>query len=126
MHKSRLGVIVIDCESDDLGDAQAFWSQALGYAVEHSDNPEHQNYVKFVTPAGDVAVLLQKVAHPSRVHLDMETDDIEAEVQRLKKLGAKRLKRLPRWWIMEAPSGHRFCVVGPQRAGLGENANQWD
>ena len=102
MHKSRLGVIVIDCEVHDLDDAQAFWGQALGYAVKRSDNPEHRNYVRFETPDEDVAVLLQKVDHPSRVHLDIETDDIEAEVQRLETLGAKRVKQLPRWWIMEA------------------------
>ena len=126
MHKSRLGVIVIDCEAHDLDDAQAFWGQALGYAVKRSDNPEHRNYVRFEKPDEDVAVLLQKVDHPSRVHLDIETDDIEAEVQRLETLGAKRVKQLPRWWIMEAPTGHRFCVVGPQRAGLDEHANQWD
>lgn len=126
MHKSRLGVIVIDCEADDLSGAEAFWCQALGCAVQHSDNPEHQSYVKLETPDGDVGVLLQKVEHPSRVHIDIETDDIEAEVQRLEKLGARRVKKLPRWWVMEAPSGHRFCVVHPQRSSFEKDANQWD
>jgi predicted enzyme related to lactoylglutathione lyase len=126
MHKSRLGVVVIDCESDDLNGAQEFWSQALGYAVQHSDDPEHQNYIKFDTPDGEIGVLLQKVSHPSRVHLDIETDDIEAEVQRLEKLGARRVKQFPRWWVMEAPTGHRFCVVNPQRSSFAKNANQWN
>lgn len=126
MHKSRLGVIVIDCESDDLSGAEAFWSQALGCAVQHSDNSEHQNYVRLETPDGDIGVLLQKVAHPSRVHMDIETDDIEAEVQRLEKLGARRVKQLPRWWVMEAPSGHRFCVVQPQRSRFDNEANKWE
>jgi len=126
MHKSRLGVIVIDCQSDDLGESVAFWSQALGYAVQHSDVSEHQNYAKLETPDSSVAVLLQKVDHESRVHLDIESDDIEAEVQRLEKLGAKRVKQLPRWWVMQAPSGHRFCVVAPQRDNFDEEANQWD
>jgi hypothetical protein len=78
------------------------------------------------TPDGDIQVLLQKVDHPSRVHLDIETDDIEAEVQRLEKLGARRVKQLPRWWVMEAPSGQRFCVVAPQRTDFDEGANQWE
>ena len=125
MHKSRLGVIVIDCESDGWSGAEEFWSQALGCAVQHSDNPEHQNYVKLETPGDEVGVLLQKVDHASRVHIDIETDDIEAEVQRLEKLGARRVKKLPRWWVMEAPSGHRFCVVQPQRSGFESDANQW-
>lgn len=126
MHKSRLGVIVIDCQSDDLSESEAFWSQALGCAVQHSEAPEHRNYAKLETPDSSVAVLLQKVDHESRVHLDIETDDIEAEVQRLEKLGARRVKQLPRWWVMQAPSGHRFCVVAAQRGDFDEEANQWD
>ena len=125
MHKSRLGVIVIDCEGDDLGGAEAFWSQALGCAADHSDDPQQQNYVKLASPDGDIGILLQKVDHRSRVHIDIETDDIEAEVQRLEGLGARRVTKLPRWWVMEAPSGHRFCVVQPQRSHFDEDANQW-
>jgi hypothetical protein len=51
------------------------------------------------------------VSHPSRVHLDIETDDIEAEVQRLEKLGREARRGVSRWWVMEAPTGQRFCVV---------------
>ena len=126
MHKSRLGVLVIDCEGDDIDGAEAFWSQALGRLAQRSDDPQNQNYVKLDGPDGEIAILLQQVDHPSRVHIDIETDDIEAEVQRLEKLGARRVKKLPRWWVMEAPSGHRFCVVQPQRSSFDEHANQWD
>ena len=126
MHKSRLGVIVIDCETDDASDVEAFWSGALGCAAEYSDDPANQNYVKLATPDGEVQVLLQKVDHPSRVHIDIEADDIEAEVQRLERLGARRVKQFPRWWVMEAPSGHRFCVVQPQRSSFEAHANRWD
>lgn len=125
MHKSRLGVVVIDCEGDSLEEAEAFWSQALGYEVEHSDDPANSNYAKLRTPPGEMAVLLQKVSHPSRVHLDIETDDMDAEVQRLEALGARRVAYIKRWWVMEAPSGHRFCVVQPQREGFDQEANQW-
>jgi hypothetical protein len=69
---------------------------------------------------------VQKVEHPSRVHLDIETDDIEAEVKRLEKLGAKRVQQLHKWWVMEAPSGQRFCVVRPQRTDFAANAHRWD
>ena len=115
MHKSRLGAIVVDCETDDLSGAEDFWGEALGCIAQHSDDPSHQNYVRLGTPDGEVEILLQKVGHPSRVHIDIETDDIEAEAQRLEKLGARRVEKFPRWWVMEAPSGHRFCVVHPQR-----------
>lgn len=70
--------------------------------------------------------LVQAVQHPSRVHLDIETDDIEAEVARLEQLGARRVKFVKRWWVMEAPTGQRFCVVNPQRPDFAEKANVWD
>ena len=56
----------------------------------------------------------RKYDHEPRVHLDIETDDKEAECERLKGLGAKEVARLKTWIVMEAPTGHRFCLVGPQ------------
>jgi predicted enzyme related to lactoylglutathione lyase len=126
MHKSRLGTLIIDCQGDDFDRAVAFWSAALGCAEERSDDPASQNYVKLQTGGDDVTMLLQKVDHPSRVHLDIESDDIDAEVQRLEKLGAKRIAQIKGWWVLEAPSGHRFCVVKPQRRDFAEKGNQWD
>lgn len=125
MHKSRLGVIVIDCETDDLDKEAAFWSGALGCEVDQSSESNAQTYRELKTAPDDIQVLLQKVDHPSRVHLDIETDDIEAEVSRLEKLGAKRVAQIKRWWVMEAPSGQRFCVVNPQRADFERNATEW-
>jgi hypothetical protein len=52
------------------------------------------------------------------VHLDIESDDIEAEVKRLERLGAKRIASVNTWCVMEAPTGQRFCVVRPQRPGI--------
>ena len=63
------------------------------------------------TSSGEPHIELQTVDHPSRVHLDIKTDDVEAEVNRLEGLGAKRVRKNKHWWIMEAPSGHRFCVI---------------
>jgi hypothetical protein len=60
---------------------------------------------------------VQQVGHDSRVHLDIESDDIEAEVRRLESLGAKRVEFVHTWCVMEAPTGQRFCVVRPQRPG---------
>ena len=125
MHKSRLGTVVIDCESEDLAEAEAFWSQALGCAPRHSDDPDDENYVLLETPPGEVKILLQRVDHPSRVHIDIETDDMEAEVSRLENLGATRVAQIKRWWVMEAPTGHRFCVVPPQRSSFDTDANEW-
>ena len=68
---------------------------------------------------------IQRVDHDSRVHIDIETDDIPAEVARLEKLGATVEKSLERWVVMQAPTGQRFCVVRVQRDGWPKNANSW-
>ena len=126
MHKSRLGVIVIDCETDDLDREAAFWAAALGAAAKRSSDPGDDLYVELETAPGETKVLLQRVEHPSRVHLDIETDDLEAEAARLEKLGAKRIAKIKRWWVMVAPSGHRFCIVNPQRPDFEEGAKAWE
>ena len=97
----------------------------MGCVVLSYDEPENQNYVKLQTDPAQPTIELQKVDHPSRVHLDIETDDIEAEVRRLERLGAKKVEKVRGWWVMEAPSGHRFCVVRPQRPDFDEGANVW-
>ena len=125
MHKSRLGVVVVDCREDDFDRDVAFWSAALGRPAKRSDDPSDQNYVDLESPQGEVKVLLQRVDHPSRAHLDIETDDLEAEVARLEKLGARRVAQIKRWWVMEAPSGHRFCVVRPQTEDFEDKAKVW-
>lgn len=126
MHRSRLATIVIDCQSEEPDAAAAFWSRALGWTSEKLPDPENANYRQLATPPGEVTVLVQSVNHPSRVHIDIETDDIEAEVQRLEGLGARRVAHIKRWWVMEAPTGQRFCVVRPQRSDFERNANVWD
>lgn len=77
------------------------------------------------TPLDEPMVQIQRVEHESRVHIDIETDDIPAEVARLEKLGASVVSRLERWVVMQAPTGHRFCVVRLQRPGFPKNSNVW-
>jgi hypothetical protein len=126
MHRSRLSTFVIDCRVDDVQGAADFWGAALGRAV-HPEPGEEPLYRRLDSRPGEALVLVQKVPHESRIHLDIETDDQEAEVKRLEALGAKRVAFVRRWWVMEAPTGQRFCVVNPQRGSL-ENApgvNVW-
>ena len=111
MHHSGLGGLIIDCRTDDLDEEAQFWSKALGYEIRPTDDPDAVNYVVLDTPDGEPYIELQSVEHSSRVHLDIKTDDVEAEVLRLERLGATRLRQVKHWWIMEAPSGHRFCVI---------------
>jgi hypothetical protein len=125
MHLSRLSTFVIDCRTEDLDAAATFWSRALGRPLAPPE-PDSPRYRAMQTPQQEPLVLLQQVEHPSRIHLDIEADDIEAEVRRLEGLGAKRVEKVHTWWVMEAPTGHRFCVVRPQRGPLTkETANAW-
>lgn len=126
MHKSRLGGLIIDCETDDLSIATEFWTKALGYETVDSSDPDDIGYALLKTAPDELHIELQQVKHPSRVHLDIETDDVEAEVARLEKLGAKRIKSVSTWCVMEAPTGHRFCVIPAASSALGKQANTWD
>ena len=101
-----------------------FWSRALGVAPVHSGDPTDP-YVALPHALQELRVELQRVNAPSRIHLDIETDDGEAEVQRLEALGATRERQVETWWIMRAPSGHLFCVVPPQSDDFLTNAHRW-
>ena len=107
MHRSRLSGFIIDCETLDAADAARFWSGALGM----QGRPDGPMYIGLDASARDLIVEVQAVTHPSRVHLDIETDDVEAEVSRLERLGARRLQKVRSFWVLEAPTGQRFCVV---------------
>jgi hypothetical protein len=121
MHKSKLCSIIIDCQTQSLEEAAKFWSAALGREVTKLEG----KYASLGMHATEPIVEVQQVDHASRVHIDIESDDVEAEVKRLEALGAKRVAQIRTWWVMEAPTGQRFCVVRPQRGELDENANQW-
>jgi len=124
MHKSRFCGFVIDCKTDDLDAATRFWSGVLGRSSEPAA-PDSPTYRSLKVRENEPLMLLQQVDHESRVHLDVETDDVEAEAARLEALGARRIAKIRTWWVMEAPTGQRFCVVRPQRGPLGPDANVW-
>jgi predicted enzyme related to lactoylglutathione lyase len=111
MHKSGLAGFIIDCKTEDLDKATRFWSEALHLPVMSDTEP---GYRKLAHGPGGMNVEVQRVDHPSRVHLDIESNDIPAEVKRLEGLGATVVKRIQTWVVMEAPTGHRFCVVQGQ------------
>ncbi len=126
MHRSRVSAFVLDCRVDDLAAATQFWSQALGRAIANTDQDGDGKYAELASDPDEPFLLLQKVDHDARIHLDIETDDIDAEVARLEALGATRVAFVKRWWVMQAPTGHRFCVVRKQREEFGSHLNTWD
>ncbi|KAF1720834.1 VOC family protein [Pseudoxanthomonas wuyuanensis] len=126
MHHSRLCALLVDCLVSDIDEAARFWAAALGRPVDPEHPGTRGDYRMLDTPPDEPIVQIQRVSHESRVHLDIETDNIPAEVARLEALGATVVERLERWVVMQAPTGQRFCVVRVQRPGFPKNATQWD
>jgi hypothetical protein len=126
MHRSKLAGFIIDCQGSAVKEAANFWSAALGMSqVAAPPDVPSSLYQRLQDKHLDLSIEVQAVEHPSRVHLDIETDDIEAEVKRLEALGARRVAAVHTWWVMEAPTGQRFCVVRVQTQNFAAHAQQW-
>lgn len=125
MHKSKLAGFIIDCQADDPREAAKFWAAALGMETKVLPGEEGDKYVRLVAPREPLHIEVQAVDHESRVHLDIGADDVEAEVARLQKLGAKRIKKVNRWVVMQAPTGQRFCVVPAESEAFLSQCHVW-
>lgn len=125
MHKSRLAGFIIDSNHDSL-EAAEFWGAALGMPVHRWPEEQGDRYVKLEDHDRGLHIETQHIDGEPGVHLDIETDNVEAEVARLEKLGAKRVKNVKTWVVMEAPTGHRFCVVRVQHADFSSRATTWE
>ncbi len=130
-HRSRLCHFVIDC--DDLDRATRFWSAALD-AIEEPVNEESRAvYRRLRLPDSEVRILLQRTddrkISKERMHLDIETDDVEAEVRRLEELGAVRWdhqqERGYDYWVLRDPWGNEFCVLQTEFPDLLAQRRPW-
>ena len=119
-HRSRVAHFVIDV--DDLDQGVEFWSAALGATEEPVSDQSRHIYRKLRLPDADIRILLQRTDDPKvakeRMHLDLETDDVEAEVRRLEALGATRWdhqqERGWNFWVLRDPWANEFCVLQPE------------
>ncbi len=108
-HRSRLAAALVDVPAAIYEEETAFWAAALGIPPEvDSDYPE---YASFGEAVPGLQFHVQRVHAAPRVHLDIETDDVEAEVRRLEALGAARVSQIKTWWVLRDPAGLLFCVV---------------
>src|SRR5919198_670526 len=90
-------------------------------------------YRQLRLPDSEIRVLLQltndKKIAKNRMHLDLETDDVEAEVQRLEALGATRYdhqqERGHDFWVLRDPWGNEFCVLQPEFPELLARRRPW-
>jgi len=110
-HRSRLTAVLIDVPVADREKTATFWGAALGREGKAGQKfPEYDIFGE-VTPGIDFMVQATGDA-TQRIHLDIETDDIEAEVARLSGLGATQVARHEHWVIMKDPGRHRFLRGG--------------
>jgi len=112
-------IVVIDCA--DLGRSARFWAGVLGYL----DEGQSTGIYRTLRPAegSGVEVLLQRTSDAktgkNRVHLDLRTRDLDAEVARVRGLGAAVLTGEPiveggmTWHVLADPDGNEFCVLQP-------------
>ena len=115
MHRSRLTAALFDVPADVYDAEVAFWSAALGCdaAVDEAD----PDYADLEGLTSGLSLMVQQMttdADGGRIHLDIETDDVEAEVRRLESVGATRVEQVDTWWVMRDPAGLKFCVVRVQ------------
>jgi predicted enzyme related to lactoylglutathione lyase len=125
-HRSRLTAVLVDVPANDHARAVEFWAGAFGAPGQRSEKfPEYVDFGQ-VTPG--VEFMVQSTADSQvRVHLDIETDDVEAEVARLIALGAQEVERHHSWVVMRDPVGTIFCVVRVQiRDAFDQHATRWD
>jgi predicted enzyme related to lactoylglutathione lyase len=112
--EAKIGLVLDSADPDRLGE---FWAEALGLQRLGAAG----NYVLLASPSGMLPkLLLQRVGVPkatkNRMHLDIETPNVDSEVERLEAIGAcriedeSRVEHGIRWVVMADPEGNEFCV----------------
>ena len=126
VHHSRLDKIVIDVAPADHDKELAFWSGATGQPLVQSGR--YPEYHSGEISGQDLGLLVQRLEDgASRVHLDIQASDVDAEVTRLEGLGATRIRQVHDWWIMRDPAGLPFCVIPDAAERLtDDNAVRWE
>lgn len=112
MHRTRIYGFFLDTPVDQAEDAVAFWSAALGTTIHR--HPPDDPYWRLVGAAPGFQLEVQAVDDAPRYHMDIETDDVAAETDRLRGLGATVVDAANGWNVLRSPGGHLFCVVPVQ------------
>jgi hypothetical protein len=127
MHRSRIGVVLVDHPTDVYDTTAAFWAGATGHDLARHAAPDDDPYDSLGLLGGSLKLELQRTGTgtPSCVHLDIETDDVTAETARLVALGATVVEEREGYRIMADPGGLPFCVVPVQTDDFDSYAATW-
>jgi predicted enzyme related to lactoylglutathione lyase len=119
-HRSTLVQLTVDVPDHRYDRELEFWRAATGWADEEVDAPEFHRLVH--RQESPLQLLVQRLgpddgAQHARAHLDLGTDDIDAEVERVRSLGAQLLWPGNGFIALRDPLGLVFCVTGndPER-----------
>jgi Glyoxalase-like domain len=125
-HYSRLYKVVIDVSPVDHDRELAFWQAASGEPLGQIER--HPEYHGSGLHGQEFGLFVQRLDDgQSRMHIDIHTDDLAAEVARLEALGAVRVAQEGFWWVLRDPAGLLFCVIPEPPGSLGDaNAQRWD
>jgi hypothetical protein len=109
VHRSRLSTLIVDASTPEAAASAAFWSAALG--VPARSVPGEEQFTSLPGALPDVVMAVQAVDDPPRYHLDLETDDVAAETDRLLGLGAVEVGGWLECRTLRVPGGHLVCVI---------------
>ena len=109
MHRSRFSTLLVDAPQDEAAAAARFWSAALDAPAQSTD--EEPQFTSLVGAFPNLVVAVQSVDDTARYHIDIETDDLAAEVARLTGLGATPVSQWLDCHVLRAPGGHLLCVI---------------
>lgn len=111
--RAYLDGLFIDVPGPQVDAELAFWSAALDAEVVPTSRPETYTALTGVrAPGGDLLVEVQRIRDGApRFHVDVSTDDVEAEAERVEALGAMRVGEIESWTTFADPAGNLFCVV---------------
>lgn len=109
MHRSRLSTLLVDAPTDQAEASAAFWSAALGVRTSHP--PGEPQFTSLHDAVPGLVTAVQAVDDTARYHVDIETDDVAAEVARLEALGAVEVSRWLECRTLRVPGGHLLCVI---------------
>jgi len=109
MHRSRTCAVIIDVPHAEAPVAAAFWSGVFG--TPNRSTPEEPQFRSLPGAIPGMETAVQSIDGEARYHLDIETDDLDAEVARLVALGAEKVSRWLDCQVLRAPGGHLLCVL---------------
>lgn len=109
----RLAGLFFDVPAADERAEVAFWTEVFGAHARTDGDGDGEEYTALEGGHGaPFPVEVQRLGTGiARFHVDVESDDVDADADRLEALGAIRVEKIESWWVMRDPAGLTFCIV---------------